>query len=160
MTRAGARRTWLLAVGLVVLHLLLHVGLGYGRGAPDLLTIGLLLVAREVGLGGAAATGLFFGLLEDSLSVLAFGANAVAMTTIGILGAVTRDLFVGDSRLFALSYFFAGKWARDLLHWLMIGQDLRQPFFDEVLVQGFLGGLYAAVVGLVVVTVSQGGREL
>jgi cell shape-determining protein MreD len=160
VTVAGARRTWLLAVGLVALHLLLHVGFGYGRGAPDLLTIGLLLVAREVGLGWAAATGLLFGLIEDSLSVLSFGANAVAMTTIGILGAITRDLFVGDSRLFAVSYFLAGKWTRDLLHWLMIGRGLRPPFFDEVLVQGFLGGLYAAAVGLVLVTVAAGGREL
>jgi cell shape-determining protein MreD len=138
-------------VALVFLHLLLHVGLGYGRGAPDLLTIALLLAAREVGLGTAAAVGLFFGLLEDALSVLAFGANAVAMTAIGVLGALTRDLFVGDSWLFAVSYFFVGKWIRDFIHWMMMGDDLRQPFLDQVVVQGATGGMYAALVGLVAV---------
>jgi cell shape-determining protein MreD len=148
---SAAWRTWILVVALVVLHLFLHVGLGYGRGAPDLLTIGLLLAAREVGLCGAAATGLFFGLLEDALSVLAFGANTVAMTAVGILGAFTRDLFVGDSRLFAISYFFVGKWLRDFIHWIMVGEDLRQPFVDQVVVQGATGGAYAAAVGLVVV---------
>jgi cell shape-determining protein MreD len=154
VSAARAWRTWILVAALLILHFLLHVGLGYGRGAPDLLTVGLLLAAREVGLSGAAATGLFFGLLEDALSVLAFGANTVAMTAIGILGAFTRDLFVGDSRLFAISYFFAGKWMRDFIHWVMVGEGLRQPFFDQVLVQGAAGGAYAAAVGLVAVTLA------
>lgn len=152
MNSARALRTWILVAALVILHFSLHVGLGYGRGAPDLLTIGLLLTAREAGLGGAAATGLLFGLLEDALSVLAFGANTVAMTAIGILGAFTRDLFVGDSRLFAVSYFFVGKWMRDFIHWVMVGEELRRPFFDEVVGRGFVGGAYAAAVGLLVVT--------
>lgn len=152
MSTARAWRTWILVATLVFLHFLLHVGLGYGRGAPDLLTIALLLGAREVGSGSAAALGLLFGLLEDALSVLAFGANAVAMTVIGILGALTRDLFVGDSRLFAVSYFFVGKWMRDFIHWIMVGDELRQPFVDQVLVQGAVAGAYAALVGLVVVT--------
>jgi hypothetical protein len=130
------------------------VGLGYGREAPDLLTIGLLLAAREAGMGGAATIGLLFGLLEDALSVLAFGAYTVAMTAVGIVGALTRDLFVGDSRLFAVSYFFAGKWMRDFVHWVMVGEELRQPFVDQVLMQGAAGGAYAAAVGLVVVTLA------
>jgi cell shape-determining protein MreD len=137
---------------LVLAHLVLHVGLGYGRGAPDLLTIGLLLAAREVGVGSAAAIGLVFGLLEDALSVLAFGANSVTMTAMGIAGAFTRDLFVGDSRLFVVSYFFVGKWMRDVLHWLMMGDELRQPFVQEVLVQGIVAAAYAALVGIVLLS--------
>lgn len=140
--------SWVLVGGLVTLHFMLHVGFGYGRGAPDLLTIGLLLAAREVGLGAAAGVGLAFGLLEDALSVLAFGANSVTMTAIGIAGAFTRDLFVGDSRVFVVSYFFAGKWMRDLLHWLMVGEGLRQPFLNEVLVQGTVAAAYAALIGI------------
>jgi hypothetical protein len=146
--------TWVLVGGLVTLHFMLHVGLGYGRGAPDLLTIGLLLAAREVGLGAAAAVGLSFGLLEDALSVLAFGANSVTMTAIGIAGAFTRDLFVGDSRVFVLSYFFAGKWMRDLLHWLMVGEGLRQPFASEVLLQGTLAAAYVALIGIALLTLT------
>jgi hypothetical protein len=144
---------WVLVVFLFVLHFVLHVGFGIGRAAPDLLTIALLLVAREMGLGGAAAVGLFFGLLEDSLSVLAFGANSAAMTAVGILGALTRDLFVGDSRIFVVSYLFAGKWARDFAHWILVGDDLRQSFADQVLVQGGIGALYVAVIGLMLTVV-------
>jgi len=143
-----------LVVALVVMHFVLHVGLGYGRGAPDLLTIGLLLAAREVGLGTGAAIGLLLGLLEDALSVLAFGANTVAATVVGILGASTRDLFVGDSLLFVVSYFFVGKWMRDFVHWVMVGEEVRQPFVDQVVVQGIVGGVYAALVGVAVVTLA------
>jgi rod shape-determining protein MreD len=139
---------WVLVATLFLAHFVLHVGLGIGRGAPDLLTIALLLMARELGVGSAASVGLFFGLLEDSLSVLAFGANSVAMTTIGILGALTRDLFVGDSRVFVVSYLFAGKLLRDLLHWILVGDELRRPFTDQVVVQGVVGALYVAMIGL------------
>jgi rod shape-determining protein MreD len=145
-----ARRSlvWVLVAILFVLHFVLHVGLGIGRAAPDLLTIGLLLVAREIGLGSAAGVGLFFGLLEDSLSVLAFGANSVAMTAVGILGALTRDLFVGDSRIFVVSYLFVGKVARDFAHWVLLGDQFRQPFAEQVIVQGGVGALYVASIGL------------
>lgn len=145
-----ARRpvVWVLVGILFVLHFVLHVGLGIGRAAPDLLTVGLLLVAREVGMGTAAGVGLLFGLLEDSLSVLVFGANSVAMTATGILGARTRDLFVGDSRLFVVSYLFLGKLTRDFIHWVLVGEELRQPFSEQVLVQGGAGALYAAAIGL------------
>lgn len=139
---------WVLVGTLFVLHFVLHVGLGIGRGAPDLLTVALLLAAREVGVGTAGGIGLFCGLLEDSLSVLAFGANTVAMTTVGILGALTRDLFVGDSRLFVVSYLFLGKLARDFGHWVFVGDELRQPFSEQVIVQGGIAALYVAGLGL------------
>ncbi len=148
MSEAARVRIWVLVGVLFLVHFLLHVGFSLGPEAPDLLTVGLLLAAREVGLGKAAALGLFFGLLDDSLPGSAFGANSVALVTVGILGAFTRDLFVGDSRFFVVSYFFAGKWARDSIHWIMIGEGLRQPFAHQVLVQGAMGAAYAAVIGI------------
>lgn len=150
---------WLVVSGLFLLHFLLHVGFGLGRGAPDLLTVALLLAAREVGVGTAAGTGFLFGLLEDSLSVLSFGANGVAMSLVGFAGAVTRDLFVGDSLFFLVSYFVLGKFVRDLLHWVVVGDAVRQPFLEHVLLQGLLGGLYAALVGLAVMAVTGLWRE-
>ncbi|MCG6989083.1 MAG: rod shape-determining protein MreD [Gemmatimonadetes bacterium] len=158
MMRARTR-VWVVVAVLVLLHFLLHVGLGVRHAAPDLLTVALLLAAREVGVGTAAGLGLAMGLLEDALSVASFGANAVAMTVVGLLGAVTRSLFVGDSLVFLVSYFVIGKWVRDLVAWLAMGEALRQPFADQVLVQGFLGGVYAAVTGIVVLTVSGLWRE-
>ncbi|RMH21225.1 MAG: hypothetical protein D6701_02715 [Gemmatimonadetes bacterium] len=135
---------------LAVLHFVLHVGFSLGAVAPDLLTVALLVAAREVRMGTAAGLGLLFGLLEDAYSVLSFGANAFALTVVGAAGARTRDLFVGDSLLFALSYMFFGTWARQALHWMVVGADVRAPFVQTVLLGAPLEAAYAAVVGAVV----------
>ncbi len=155
---------WIAAALLAVLHFVLHVGLSYGRGAPDLLTLGLLLASREIGLSRAAGLGLVFGLLEDALSMLSFGANSVAMTVVACVGAATRDLFVGDSRYFLVSYLFFGKWVRDLIHWVAVGwvesgAGLRQPFVEQVVIEGGIASLYVAAVGVVVGTALGAGTE-
>ena len=147
------------AAVLVVLHLLLHVGLGIGGAAPDLLTVALLLVSRELRLGAAAGVGFAFGLLEDALSMAAFGANSLAMTLVGLAGGTTRDLFVGDSLAFLVSYFVLGKFTRDFVHWVLMGDALRGPFVSQVLMHGLLGGLYAAVVGVALMAVTGLWRE-
>jgi cell shape-determining protein MreD len=143
---------------LVILHFLLHLGMGIGRSAPDLLTLALLLAVREMGMGWAAGLGFFFGLLEDSFSGLAFGASTLALTLVGALGSRTRDLFVGDSLLFFFFYLTAGKWLRDLLHWIATGEAGREPFLNAVLVDGSMGALYVALVGLLLL-LPFGGRE-
>ena len=140
---------WAGVVLLVVLHFLLHLGFGLGRVAPDLLTIALLIAAREVGMGTAGGIGFFFGLLEDAFSVLAFGANAATLTVVGILGARTRDLFVGDSRLFVVSYLGVGKLLRDVIHWIVAGEAVREPFIHAMVTHTLPSAVYVAVVGIV-----------
>ena len=152
-------RVWMVVVTLCVLHFLLHVGFGFGPRAPDLLTVALLLASRELQPGVAAAAGLLLGLMEDAMSVLSFGANSLAMTLVGALGALTRDLFVGDSFVFLISYFLLGKWIRDLAHWSMVSDAVRQPFVDGMLVQAPLASLYAASVAVVVVLLTGLWRE-
>lgn len=147
-----------LVPGLVILHFLLHLGLGLGRVAPDLLTMALLLAAREVGMGPAGALGFFFGLLEDAFSMLAFGANTLALTLVGILGSRTRDLLVGDSLLFLFLYLAGGKLLRDLLYWVAAGEGVREPFLNAVLVEGTLAAAYVAALGLILF-LPFGGRE-
>lgn len=159
MTGAGHLRGWVVAIALVILHFLLHVGLSYGREAPDLLTLAVLLLARDLSVGRASVVGLAFGLLEDALSVLAFGANSMAMTLVAIGGAATRDLFVGDTRLFLVSYVFIGKLTRDLIHWAAVGEGLRQPFVEQVVIEGGIASLYLAAVGLVVAELWGAGAE-
>ena len=145
---------WATVVVLALLHFLLHLGFGLGTIAPDLLTISLLLAAREVGMGTAAGIGFAFGLLLDAFSLIAFGSNAVAMTALGAAGARTRDLFVGDSFFFVVSYLFLGKWVKDLLHWVLVGEAVREPFVQALLVESSVNALYAAGVGVLVVTVT------
>lgn len=144
-------RVIIAALFLTILHFLLHVGLGIGAGAPDLLTLALLIAAREMRVGWAALSGFFLGLLEDALSVLAFGASTVALTVVGVAGARTRDLFVGDSLFFVVTYFMVGKWARDLIRWVAVGEDLREPFVSALLVESSVQALYMAIVGLAVI---------
>lgn len=150
----GSWRVWATVVVLALLHFLLHLGFGLGNAAPDLLTVSLLLAAREVGMGTAAGIGFAFGILLDAFSLLAFGANTVAMTVLGAAGARTRDLFVGDSFFFVVSYLFLGKWVKDLLVWVLVGEGIREPFVQAVLVESSVNGLYAAAVGVLVVTVT------
>ena len=158
MTRKTVFR--LLVPSLVVLHFFIHVGFGIERAAPDLLTLALLLAARETGLGLGGAMGFFFGLLEDAFSVLAFGASTVAMTVVGILGARTRELFVGDSPLFFFVYLSAGKLLREMIHWAVAGEMVREPFLNLVLIDGGIAAIYLASVGLLLAFFLGGTRDL
>ena len=149
-----ALRVSVVVVGLAVLHFLLHVGFGLGDVAPDLLTVALLVGAREVKVGWGAGIGFVLGLLEDAFAALAFGASTVAMTVVGVAGARTRDLFVGDSFLFLVSYLFVGKWLRDLVYWISVGEDIRQPFIESMLIGSGLAAAYATVVGVVAIAIT------
>ena len=144
---------------MVLLHFGLHLSLGLGKSAPDLLIVALLIASREVGVGAGSGLGFFLGLMDDAFSVLAFGANTFALTLVGAAGAKTRDLFVGDSLVFMVSYLVFGKWCRDLLHWVAVGESVREPFVDTMLINSPLAAAYAALVGLGVVAISGIGWE-
>lgn len=133
---------------LVVLHLILHVGFGVGGAFPDLLTLALLIMARESHMAVATATGFLFGLLEDAQGLLAFGAHGLALAVVGALASRTRELFVGDSLLFVASYLFLGKWIRDFVYWIAAGSDLRPPLVEALVVDASLGALYMCLVGV------------
>lgn len=137
---------------LVLSHLFLHVGMGFGRGAPDLFLVAVLVAGRLSQVGGAAGFGFGVGLLEDAFSVLSFGSNAFAMAVIGIAAARSRDLFVGDSLLFLFFYFLVGKWLRDLLAWLVSDATVRDGFVEHLLIDAPTSGVYAAAAGIAVVT--------
>ncbi|MSR23437.1 MAG: hypothetical protein EXR92_07845 [Gemmatimonadetes bacterium] len=145
---------WAVALLLPILHFLLRVGFGMGAWAPDLLTVGVLLVGREVRPGPAAALGLALGLLEDAFSVLSFGANAMALCIVGILGARSRDLFLGDSLLFLVSYIALGSWVKVVLHWLFAGDGGRGDLWTTLAVQAPVSAVYAAAVGTFVLLVT------
>jgi len=139
-----------LAGVLGLLHLTLRVGFGLGTATPDLMLLSLLILSRELAIGTAAGAGLVLGLLEDALAVLSFGANAVTFTLVAAVGAASREVFLGDSPWFGFSFVFLGKLARDILHWVLVGPDLREPFVRTVVFEGGLAALYVALVGGVI----------
>lgn len=154
----------IVVVTLIFLHLLIRVGFGVGAAAPDLFLLALLILARRSHMAVAALVGLGLGLLEDAQGLLSFGAHALALALVGALGARTRDLFVGETLLFAGSYLFLGKWIRDLVHWVAVGSANRPDFVETVMVSGVVAALYVAAVGLAldlvtgVVTTKEGLR--
>lgn len=140
-------RVMVLTAGLILMHLVLHVALGFGAGAPDLFVVAILLGSRSMNVRSAAALGLFLGLLEDAYSVTSFGSNVLALTVLGMAGAKSRDLFVGDSKSFLVSFFFLGSWLRIVLVWAVTEPAMRQAFDERFLLQSGLLALYAASVG-------------
>ncbi len=84
----------------------------------------------------------------------------LALTVVGILGARTRDLFVGDSLLFFFVYLSVGKILRNLVYWIVADATVRGPFMDSVVVQGGLASVYMALVGVLLVTILGGGKAI
>jgi rod shape-determining protein MreD len=139
---------WIFIILLVVLHLGIHVALGVRGVAPDLLTVALLLGSRRLGGAAAAAFGLALGLLNDSLSLTAFGALGVTYSIVGFIGARSRDLFEGDSLLFVAVYIFLGKLLRDLIYLVLT----RSAPWSDLWSASPLAALYAAIAGLIALT--------
>jgi rod shape-determining protein MreD len=142
---------WVFIAILVVLHLVLHVAIGVDTGAPDLLTVAVLLAARRVKGSGAAAIGLVLGILNDALSLSTFGANALVYAVVGFLGARSRDLFEGDSLLFVAVYIFLGKWLRDALYFVITRSDHGEAW-GSLLTVAPIAAVFAAIAGMVAIT--------
>ena len=141
-------RVFLLVSCLILVHLVLRTALGFGKAAPDLFIVALLVGSRTLGVGAGAGLGFVLGVLEDAFSMRAFGANALAMTLVGALGAKSRDFFVGDSTGFLVTFLLLGTWARDLLAWVVTDASIRPVFQDHLVIEAPLLALYTTVVGL------------
>lgn len=139
---------------LVPLHLLLKVGLGLGASAPDLLTVSLLLVAREASPPAAGAVGLLMGIVEDAVALAAFGANALARTLVGVAGSFSREIVFSDSAIVLAAYLFVGKISTDVLAWIFGAGGERLAFVEAILMHGFVASAYVVAVGLVVARLS------
>lgn len=139
---------WLFIIVLVMLHFVLHLTFGLTVWAPDLLTLAVLLAARQLTGGVAAGVGFGLGLLEDAVSLGAFGAAAIAQTVVGYLGARSRDLFVGDSVLFLMFYFFLGAWLQDVLYYAITPAIRRGEPVEALFIQAPLQALYVAAAGV------------
>ena len=132
---------------LVVLHFVLRVGLGLDQLAPDLLVVALLLAAREFRAGWAAGLGLLLGVLDGSMVPFNLGISARVLTTLGFVGARSREIFSGESYVFLALYLFAGKWLYDVFLSLLT-RELFRSGASELLVIAPMNALYAAAAGV------------
>lgn len=144
---------WVFIALLVSVHFILHLTLGMSTWAPDLLTLSVLMAARQLNGGAAAAVGFGLGLLSDAVSLGAFGAGAMTQTVVGYLGARSRDLFVGDSMLFLSLYFFMGAWLQDALYYWVAPAVRRGETVEALLIHAPLQALYVAVAGVAAILV-------
>jgi rod shape-determining protein MreD len=151
---------WLVVVLLPFLHFLLQVGFQVGNWTPDLLTLSLLLASREMRMSRAAGLGFLLGVLEDAFSILAFGANTLTLTLLGIVGARTRDLFLGESVQFFLIYLALGTWSRFALHWMVAGEEVRGVPGRVLLLEAPLTALFTAALGLFILFATGSMRRL
>jgi rod shape-determining protein MreD len=138
---------WVLIAVLVILHFTLHVAIGLDASAPDLLTVAVLLAARRLKGSMAALAGLLLGVLNDALSLTAFGAEALANSMIGFLGARSRDLFEGDSLLFVVGYVFLGKWLHDVLYFVFTRSTHDAPW-STLVTTAPVAAIYAALAAM------------
>lgn len=140
---------WAVFVGvLVLLHLVLHVAFGWGTNTPDLIAAAVLLTARRVSGPKATLLALVLGLLADALSLIAFGASAVALVVVAWIGSRSRDLFEGGSMAFIGIYLFVGKWLADAVYLLVApAGDAGRPW-SSLLSDAPLRALLTAVAGV------------
>jgi rod shape-determining protein MreD len=134
---------------LLVLHLAVHVGFGWGANTPDLITAAVLLSARRMTAPRAALVALGLGLIADGLSLIAFGASAVALVVVAWLGSMSRDLFEGGSLAFIGLYLFLGKWLADTVYLVVApAGDAGRPW-GVLLTDAPLRALLTAIAGVV-----------
>jgi len=55
------------------------------------------------------------------MAVSYFGLATILLTLIGFLGSLTRDLFLGEERLFMGAYLFVGTWVYEAASYLLMG---------------------------------------
>ncbi|MBI1809642.1 MAG: rod shape-determining protein MreD [Gemmatimonadetes bacterium] len=146
-----AKAAWFVVVFLllVALHYSLRPLLAW-RGGVDFLMIALLLVAVRARPGVAAIAGLVLGLVSDSLTPVAFGAGALAMSVVGFGASWLKAAFFADNVALNGMFVFLGKWAFDLL--FLAGEHRLQgtDFLLQAMLWSPLAAAATAVVGLIV----------
>jgi rod shape-determining protein MreD len=144
--RAGTRFGLLGAVlVLTFLHFALAPLFQSWLASPNLLLCAILISARQLRPGAAAAVGFILGMLEDAMAVSHFGLATLLLVLVAYLGSLTRDTFVGEEPLFMGTYLLAGTWIYETTIYLILGAG-GDPL-SYIFLRAPLDGLATAVVG-------------
>ena len=147
-------RTVILFAVLIALHYTVRP-LFAARASVDFLVIALLLASVRVRPGVAAVIGFLLGLLMDSLKPGTFGAAALAMTAVGYAASWLKPVFFADNLPLNAFFFFAGKWAFDLLY-LTVGRRLHgSELVMQLLLWSPLAAALTAAVGVLLLVLAR-----
>jgi rod shape-determining protein MreD len=135
---------------LAVLHFWVRPRFGDPRFTPDLLLLALLVLAMQLRPGAGAAVGFLVGLATDAVAPTAFGAAALAGTTVGFVAGWVRTLFVADNVLVYALFVFGAAWARDLIQVVTSNQLAGRALLWQLLAYSPAAALATALAGLVV----------
>jgi rod shape-determining protein MreD len=147
MSWAGALRTAVVCVVLIVLHYTLRPLLGW-RAGIDFLLIALLFGAVRMRPGMAAVYGFALGLMSDSLAVSAFGAGALGMCAVGFAASWLKAVFFADNLVLNAFFLFLGKWVFDLIYLLASHRLSGGELVLQILVWSSLGAAVTAAAGV------------
>jgi rod shape-determining protein MreD len=139
---------------LVVLHYALRPLLAW-RVQADFLVIALLVIAVRTRPALAAFLGFVFGMLTDALAPESFGAGALALAMVGFASSWLKAAFFTENLLLNGVFVFLGKWAFDLIYMVAAHKMHFMDIVVQLLLWSPLAAVFTAVVGLVVLAISQ-----
>ncbi|MGD8698954.1 MAG: rod shape-determining protein MreD [Gemmatimonadales bacterium] len=149
-SRAGLAFT---VAALAFLHFTLRPVLDSWYVGPNLLVCGALIAARGLRPNAAIAVGFALGLLEDSIAVSYFGLATLLLLLLTYMGSRTRDLFLGEERLFIGTYLVVGTWLYETASYLLMGGG--GNVWSYVFVQAPLDGLATGVLGYMTIPLAK-----
>jgi rod shape-determining protein MreD len=135
---------------LVVLHYSVRP-LFASRVTMDFLVVAVLLLAVRVRPGVAALLGFATGLVADSLTPLSLGAGALALSVVGFSASRLKAVFFADNVLLHAIFFFAGKWAYDVLYLLAERRTDPGHAMAQIFLWSPLSALATATAGVVII---------
>jgi rod shape-determining protein MreD len=122
--------------------------------------LALLVYAIRARPGRAAVAGFLVGLAGDALNPVAFGAGALAHSTVGYLAAWGKAVFFAENLLVNAGFFFAGSWLRDVIV-LLAGRHVEGGLlFWQLAFWSPIKALLTALAGAVVLIVFRGWLEI
>lgn len=149
-------RLWLVLLLLAGLQFGVRPRLGDPRFAPDFVLVALLFFAMRSRPGLGAVGGFLVGIASDALAPTAFGAAALAHTSVGFLTGWVRALFVADNVFVGALLVLVAAWLRDAIQVLAARQLVGRALAWQLLGYSPVAGLATAAAAFLVLLVFRG----
>jgi rod shape-determining protein MreD len=122
---------------------------------PDLLVLVVVYGSLVMGTRAATVAGFLMGLVVDSELPEYLGLNALALSALAYLSGGTWDHLVRANVLVQCAVLFAASLAHDAIYYLVYYRNHLDLLWRFMARYGLLGGLYTAVLGVLVFTLAR-----